>query len=88
MVSEDLDGEEGSVEVVSPDFQGTDDCKEFTVIDVIVLFSGDEGLGEVGAGVPIAVRVSLEEDSARGTLQGIDGNDKRLGEVREMEDWS
>ena len=42
MVSEDLDGEEGSMKVVSPDFQGTDDCKEFVVIDVIVLFSRDE----------------------------------------------
>ena len=29
----------GSMEVVSPFFQRTDDCKKFSVIDVIVLFS-------------------------------------------------
>ena len=34
-------------------------------MNVVVLFSWDERLGEVGAGVPIAVGVGLEEDGAR-----------------------
>ena len=55
VVREDLDGEEGSVEVVSPGLQSTDDCEEFLVIDVIVLFCWDERLGEVGVGMPVAI---------------------------------
>ena len=59
MVSEDLYRERGSVEVVLPTLQGMDDGKEFSVIDVIVSFCQGERLGEVGTGVPFAVRVSL-----------------------------
>ena len=59
MVSEDLYRERGSMEVVSPGFQGTNDSKEFSVVDVVVLFYWGEQLGEVGTGVPFAVRVSL-----------------------------
>ena len=55
MVSEDLYRERGSVEVVSPRLQGTDDGKEFSVIDVIVTFCRGERLEEVGVGVPLAV---------------------------------
>ena len=36
VVGEDLYREQGSVEVVSPGFQGLDDSKEFSVIDVVV----------------------------------------------------
>ena len=39
VVSEDLDEEGGSVEVVSSGLQSADDCKEFMVIDVVVSFS-------------------------------------------------
>ena len=42
VVGEDLDGEGESVEVMSSGFQGVDDCEEFPVIDVIILFCGDE----------------------------------------------
>ena len=42
VVSKDLNGKKGSVEVVSPGFQGTDDGKEFSVIDVIVSFCWGE----------------------------------------------
>ena len=42
MIGEDLDREGGSMEVVSPGFQGMDDGKEFPVIDVVVLFHRDE----------------------------------------------
>ena len=42
VVSEDLYGEGGSMEVVSSGLQGTDDSKEFPVIDVIVLFCRGE----------------------------------------------
>ena len=42
VVSEDLDGKRGSMEIVSPRLQGTDSGKEFPVIDVIVSLCWDE----------------------------------------------
>ena len=42
MVGEDLDGEGGSVEVVSPRFQGMNDGEEFPVINVVVSLSQGE----------------------------------------------
>ena len=42
VISEDLDEEEGSMEVMPPGLQGTDDYKELLVINVIVSFCRDE----------------------------------------------
>ena len=42
MVSEDLDWERGSMEVVSPRFQGADNGEEISVIDVVVSFCWGE----------------------------------------------
>ena len=42
MVGEDLYRKRGSVEVVLPGFQGTDDGGEFSVVDVIVSFCWGE----------------------------------------------
>ena len=42
VVSEDLDGERRSMEVMFPGFQGTDNGEEFPVIDVVISFSGNE----------------------------------------------
>ena len=47
VVSEDLDGKGRAVEVMSPRLQSMDDHKEFSVVDVVVSFSRNEGLGEV-----------------------------------------
>ena len=60
VVGEDLYRERGSVEVVLPGLQGTDDGKEFLVIDVVVSFCWGEQLGEVGTGVPLAIQVRLQ----------------------------
>ena len=65
VICEDLDREGGTMEIMSPGFQGVDDGKELSVIDVIIAFCWDERLGEVGAGVPIAIGVGLEEDGQR-----------------------
>ena len=40
VIGEDLHREGGAVKVVVPGFQGTNDCKEFMVIDIIVSFCG------------------------------------------------
>ena len=55
MISEDLDEEGGTVEVMSPGFEGTDDSQEFSVINIIVSFCWGEGLREVGTGMPFAI---------------------------------
>ena len=64
VVSKDLDREWGSVEVIPPGFQGADDGKELSIIDVIVLLCWDEQLREIGARVPVAIRVSPKKDGA------------------------
>ena len=81
VVGEDLYREWGSVEVVSPGFQGSNDSKEFSVIDVIVSFCWGEQLGQVGAGVPLTIRVGLKEDHTRGIFEGISCNGKGGGKV-------
>ena len=43
-------------------------------VDAIVAFSGDEGLGEVRTRMPVAVRVSLEEDDVRSIFGSVHGN--------------
>ena len=47
MISKNLDEKGGTVEVMSPGFESTDDSKELVIIDVIILFCWREGLGEV-----------------------------------------
>ena len=42
VVCKDLDEEGGSMEIMSPGFQGVNDGEQLLVIDVIVLFSRDE----------------------------------------------
>ena len=55
MIGENLDGEGGTMEVMSPGFDGTDDGQEFTVIDIIVPFCWGEGLREIRTGMPFAI---------------------------------
>ena len=68
VVSEYMDRGWGSKEIVSPGVEGSYDCKEFSVIDIIVALSRAERLREIGTGVPVTVDVSLEEYSSRGML--------------------
>ena len=85
VVGEDLYGEWGSMEVVSPGFQGLNDGKEFSVVDVVVSFYWGEQLGQVGAGVPLAMRVGLKEDHTRSIFGGISHNGKGGSKVWEVE---
>ena len=87
VVCTDLYREWGPVEVVLPGFQGMDNGKEFSVVDVVVLFCGRERLGEIGAGMPVTVGISLEEDGSGGIFGGIGRNGERGSEVRKVKDW-
>ena len=55
VVGEDLDRERGAMEVVAPSFQGANDSKKLTVVDVVIPFRGGERLGKVGTGMPITI---------------------------------
>ena len=55
VVSKDLHRERGVMKIMFPRLQGMDCSKEFLVVDVIILFSGNEQLREVGAEVPITI---------------------------------
>ena len=86
VVSEDLHRKGRAMKIVAPGFQGADNSKEFMVIDVVVPLSGGEGLQEVGAGMPIAIGVGLEEDGARRVFRGVRGNREGGREVGEVKD--
>ena len=66
MVGEDVDGVRGAFEIVAPGFEGADDTKKFAIVDLVVAFGGVEGLGEVCAGMPVAIGVALAKDSTGG----------------------
>ena len=63
-----------------------DNCEELAVVDVIVLFSWNEQLGEVGAWVPVTVGIGLKEDGAKGILRGVGGDGEGFCKVWEVED--
>ena len=85
VICEDLYGEGGTMEIVPLGLQSADDGEELLVVDIVVSFGWDKRLGEVRTGVPVAVRVGLEEDGARGVLRGVSCNGKGGGKVREVE---
>ena len=87
VVCENLDFMLCAFKVVTPFFQGANDGKEFSVIDVIILFSFSESFGIVGTGVPLVVR--FFKDRKNGTSAdsgGISFNMHRAGVVRVGED--
>ena len=61
------------------------DCKEFSVIDVVVTFGGGKGFRKVGTGMKVPIGVLLHE-YATGSGEGGVGHDKEgFGMVRECE---
>ena len=74
------------MKVVAPRLQGMNDGEEFAVIDVIVMLGGGEGLREVGAGMPVTVRVGLEEDGARRVFRHVCGDSEGGREIGEVKD--
>ena len=86
VIGEDLYREGGAVEIVAPGFQGANNGEKFPVVNVIISFSGGEGLREVRAGMPITVGVGLKEDGTRRMFGGVHGDGKGGGEVGEVKD--
>ena len=86
VVGEDLHREGGAVEVVSPRLQGANNGEKFAIIDIVIPFSGGEGLQQVRAWVPVAVGIGLEEDGARRVFGSVCGDGEGGGEIREVKD--
>ena len=38
MISENLNGKRGAMEVMSPGFKSTDNCQELLVVDIVISF--------------------------------------------------
>ena len=60
MIGNDSNRVRSTLDVLPPFREGKDDCEEFSIVDVVVSFSREEGTGEIGAGVKVSVRIALE----------------------------
>ena len=76
-----------SGKVVSPFLEHLDDSQEFSVIDVVVLFSGGEGGGMVGAGVKVSVGVLLHEYPSSGCEGGISHDIEQFRGIQHFDYW-
>ena len=59
MVGDDGNRVGRSLNVLMPFGESENDCKEFSVTDVVVLFSGEEGAREICAGMKVAIGIAL-----------------------------
>ena len=57
------------------------DGEEFSVIDVIILLGGSEGLREVCTWMEVSVRVFLHQYAAGGSERGISHDEEGLGVI-------
>ena len=71
---------------MAPGFQGANDGEKLAIIDIVISFGGGEGLRQVGAWVPVAIRVGLEEDGTRRVFGSVRGDGEGSREVGEVQD--
>ena len=71
VICPDLKGFRVFFKVVAEGFKGMDDGKEFFVVNVIILFGGEEQLGEISDRVPTVKKVGLFENCAHGKVTCI-----------------
>jgi len=74
---------------VPPLLEGSDDCQDLLVMDLIVLFDGGQGLGEEGDWVPLFVfQRYLGEDRTRHKVGAVSFDAEAFGWVGRNEDRS
>ena len=83
VVSDDGNRMGGSLDVLFPFLQCEDSGKEFTIIDVIVSFSGNKCFGEISTRMWVAIEIVLEKDSSGGEQGSIGHNGKGAGYIRD-----
>ena len=74
-------------EVMAPLFQGLDNSKQFSVVDVVVSFGGRKGGGMISTRVKVSVRVLLHEYSSGSSEGGISHDKERLGSIQHFDHW-
>ena len=85
MISKDLDGKWGAMEIMAPSLKSANNREKFTIVNIIIPFCGGKGLGEVGTGMPIAIGVRLEKDRARCIFRGIGGKSEGARGIGELQ---
>ena len=59
MVGDDGNGVGCSLNVLTPFGKGENDCKEFSVINVIVAFGGEKGMRKICTRMEVAIGIIL-----------------------------
>ena len=75
------------LDVVSPFIQCSDNCKEFSVVDVVVSFGRGKCFGDKRDGMSVTISIELHEDCTSGIFRGVCLNLERFRVVRHSEDW-
>ena len=83
VVGDDGDRVGASLDILFTFFQCKDHGKEFSIIDVVVLFSRNKCLGEIGAGVGTTIEIVLKEDSPSSKEGSIGHDGKGVGDIRD-----
>ena len=86
MISDDGDSKRSSLEVVFPLSESKDDCKQFSVVNIVVSFSEGECFGEVGTGIKVAVDILLHKNSSCCKERGVSHEGEGSRGVRDGED--
>jgi hypothetical protein len=87
VVCPDFKGFGVAFKIVAEGFEGTDNGKEFFIMNIVILFSREEGLGEVSDRVPAIKKVRLFENSTHGKVACISDKVEGMHAVGEHEDW-
>ena len=88
VVGDDGNRVRGSLNILLPFIECKDDGKEFMIIDIIVSFSRDKCLREVGTWVGVAIGVILKEDHPSSEEGSISHDGKGASYVRDGKDRS
>ena len=71
VIGDDGDGKRSSLEKVFPFSESKDDHKQFSVINIIVLFSKGERFWGVGTGMKVAIDILLHKNSSCCKERGV-----------------
>ena len=71
VISDDGDSKRSSLEVVFPLGESKNDCKQFSVINIIVSFDEGEHFGEVGTGIKVTIDILLHKNGSCCKERGI-----------------
>ena len=84
VIGEQGDRVSSPLEIMSPMIKGMYDSKQFTIIDIIILFCTGESLGKVCTRMEVTISISLHEDSPASEERCVGHYDKGVVNVREV----